>query len=147
MNRILASALLFFGATGGLAAQGVDTSVCDILSNPQSFDGKMVRVQATVAAGFDEFIIKGSSCNQPVNAIWLAYPDGTKAKAGAAAFVQLQLGRNNPAVGAIPSRLPVKLEKNKDFKQFDSALSTPYKAGGMCGLCPIHGRCHAGGTD
>jgi hypothetical protein len=29
MNRILASALLFFVATGGLAAQVVDTSVCE----------------------------------------------------------------------------------------------------------------------
>ena len=135
MNRILTTAFLCLAATCSLAAQVVDTSVCDILANPQSFDGKMVRVKATVAAGFDEFIIKTSGCTQPVNAIWLAYPEGTKAKAGPVAFVQLQLGRNNPAVVATPNRPPVKLEKNKDFKQFDSSLSTPYKTGGMCLGC------------
>jgi hypothetical protein len=74
-------------------------------------------------------------CNQHINAIWLAYPEGTKGKAGPAAFVQLQLGRNNPAAIANSSRSPVKLEKNKEFKQFDSLLSTPYKAGGMCLGC------------
>ncbi len=29
----------------------------------------------------------------------------------------------------------MKLDKNKDFKQFDSLLSTPYKTGGMCLGC------------
>lgn len=135
MSRILATALLCLAATGGLSAQAMDTSVCDVLSNPQSFDGKIVRIKATVEAGFDEFIIKGSGCNQSVNAIWLAYPEGTKAKAGPAAFVQLQLASNNPATVTVASRPPIKLEKNKDFKQFDSFLSTPSKAGGMCLGC------------
>jgi hypothetical protein len=47
----------------------------------------------------------------------------------------MQLGRNNPGSAASPNRPAVKLEKNKDFKQFDSLLSTPYKNGGMCLGC------------
>jgi hypothetical protein len=120
---------------GSLAAQVGDVSICEILANPQSFDGKIVRVKGTVTAGFDEFALRDAGCNRVINAIWLAYPEGTKGKAGPAAFVQLQLGRNNKAVAPSPSRSPVKLDKNKEFKQFDSLLSTPYKAGGMCLGC------------
>ncbi len=116
-------------------AQIVDAAFCDILAHPTSFDGKIVRIKGTVIAGFDEFAVKGLKCGQPVNAIWLAYPEGTKAKAGPVAFAQLQLARNNPVPVAPSSRAPVKLEKNKDFKQFDSPLSTSYKGGGMCLGC------------
>jgi hypothetical protein len=72
-----------------LPAQIVDITICEILANPSSFDGKTVRVKGTVSAGFDEFVLKDAACNQPINAIWLAYPEGTKGKAGPAAFVQL----------------------------------------------------------
>lgn len=135
MRRLTGLLLLGFAITAPLAAQIADVSICDVLANPQSFDGKTVRVKGTVTAGFDEFAMKDSGCNQPISAIWLAYPEGTKGKGGPAAFVQLQLGRNNPAAAANPSRSPVKLDKNKEFKQFDSLLSTPYKAGGMCLGC------------
>src|SRR4029077_3497615 len=92
-NETLACSSLFcYAMTGALAAQVADVSICEILASPQSFDGKIVRVKGTVTAGFDEFALKDAGCNQPINAIWLVYPDGTKGKAGPAAFVQLQLG-------------------------------------------------------
>jgi hypothetical protein len=135
MRRLLALVVFYPLMTLPLAAQIVDASVCDVLADPQSFDGKLVRVKGVVTAGFDEFALKDASCAQPINAIWLAYPEGTKGRAGPAAFVQLQLAKNNPAAAASPSRSPIKLEKNKEFKQFDSLLSTTYKAGGMCLGC------------
>ena len=88
-----------------------------------------------MTAGFDEFVVKDAGCNQSVNAIWIAYPEGTKGKAGPAAFMQLQLAKNNHAAVAGVNRSSVKLDKNKEFKQFDSLLSTPHKAGGMCLGC------------
>lgn len=135
LTRLTAVLLFSFAMTAPIAAQMADVSVCDILANPQSFDGKTVRVEGTVTAGFDEFVLKNAACNQAINAIWLAYPEGTKGKAGPAAFVRLQLGRNNPAAAASASRSPVKLEKNKEFKRLDTLLSTPYKVGGMCLGC------------
>jgi len=72
-----------------LHAQTVDATVCDILKNPQSFNGKIVRIKGTVSAGFDEFLVKGDGCGQKVNGIWLSYPEGTKAKSGPAAVLQL----------------------------------------------------------
>lgn len=135
MKSFLFTLVLCLAASCPSIAQITDASVCDILANPQSFDGKIVRVKGTVAAGFDEFVIKGSGCGQPVNAIWLAYPEGTKAKAGPLAVVQLQLGRNNSAPAANANRASVKLDQNQDFQQFDSLLSTPYKSHGMCLGC------------
>ena len=93
-----------------LSAQVVDSTVCDILANPQSFDGKIVRIKGVVIAGFEEFAIRGSSCNQMVNAIWLAYPEGTKGRAGPAALLRLQLGKNHPAATTNISRAPVTLD-------------------------------------
>jgi hypothetical protein len=118
-----------------LAAQIMDATVCDILANPQSFDGKIVRIKGVVIAGFEEFAIKGLGCNQMVNAIWLAYPEGTKGKAGPVASLRLQLGKNNAATVANVHRTPITLDKNKDFKSFDTLLSTPAKTNGMCLGC------------
>jgi hypothetical protein len=118
-----------------IRARITDATVCEILSNPHAFDGKMVRVKGVVIAGFEEFSIKGSDCNQTVNAIWLSYPNGTKAKSGPAAFMRLQLAKNSPLSVATVTRIPVKLEKNKDFKDFDKSLSTPAKTSAMCMGC------------
>ena len=118
-------------------AQAVDTTVCEILGNPQSFNGKIVRIKGTVAASFDQFVIKGAGCGINVNRnIWLSYPEGTKAKAGPAVMVQVQPARNFAGDVPVVQRTPVTLDKNsKDFKLFDSQLATPYQKGGMCLGC------------
>ncbi len=119
-----------------LQAQVTDSSVCDILANPQSFDGKLVRIKGVVVAGFEEFAINGSGCGRAVNSIWLSYPEGTKAKAGPVAILRLQLAKNHSAtVSSTISRPAVALERNKDFKTFDNALSTPAKMSGLCLGC------------
>lgn len=118
-----------------LYAQIAAATVCDILANPQSFDGQIVRIKGFVIAGFEEFAIKGSGCGKTVNAIWLAYPEGTRGKAGPAAYLRLQLGKNYPAAVTNRTRTPVTLEKNKDFKEFDKLLSTPAKTNGVCLGC------------
>jgi len=118
-----------------LDAQTVDASICDILAKPSNFDGKMVRVRATVAAGFDEFIAKGSGCGLPINALWLAYPEGTRGKAGPVATLHLLPAKNATFAAPAPDSTAVKLEKSKDFASFDSSLSTPVKLKGVCLGC------------
>jgi hypothetical protein len=134
MKRLLAFALVC-AFSCCLHAQVVDATVCDILKNPPSFDGKIVRIKGTVTAGLDQFVIKGADCGELLNGIWLSYPEGTKAKAGPAAFLQLQPARNFAGTVTPVERKPVTLEKTKDFKQFDSLLSAPYKGSGMCLAC------------
>ena len=66
---VLIGLILAFGC--GLHAQAaapVDVNVCDVVKNPASFDGKMVRIKGTVVAGFDEFVIKDATdpnCGYP----------------------------------------------------------------------------------
>lgn len=134
MNRLLVLALLAACASC-LHAQAVDTTVCDILKNPTAFNGKTVRIKATVTAGFDQFALEDSGCGQLVNAIWLAYPEGTKAKAGPVAVVELQPAQNFAGAVETPARTPVTIEKNKDFKQFDSLLAAQFKQDAMCLGC------------
>jgi len=118
-----------------LHAQAVDATVCDILQNPESFNGKIVRIKGTVAASFDRFEIEGPACGQHVNGIWLAYPEGTKGKAGPVALVELQPARNFAGTVDSAERAPVQLDKSKDFKQFDSLLAAPAKDDAMCLGC------------
>jgi hypothetical protein len=118
-----------------LHAQVVDTTVCDILKDPASFNGKMVRVKGLVTAGFDQFAITDKGCGDQVNAIWLDYPEGTHGKAGPVARLQLQPARNFTGTLQPPQQTPVKLDKNAEFKTFDSLLSTVHKVNGMCMGC------------
>lgn len=135
MKRVLITlACLFMGAmTAG--AQTVDARVCDILAHPGDFNGKMVRITGTVIAGFDEFVIRDTSCKQAVNAIWLDYPAGTKAKAGPMAVVTLQLAKNSPGQATAVSETPVTLDTGGDFRKLDSILSAPAKTPGRCLGC------------
>lgn len=138
MKRILLPALclLIFGY--GLHAQVVDTTVCAVIKNPTSFDGKIVRIKATAAAGFDEFILKDGDCGAPVNGIWLDYPAGTKGKAGPAAVLQLSPAHNFAGKFTAPTRTDVTLDKSKDFKQFDGWLAQQHNP--LAGICPGCGR-------
>lgn len=134
MKRILALAsCIAFSCC--LHAQAVDTTACDILKDPQSFNGKIVRIKGTVRVGFDQFVVTAPGCGQHVNAVWLDYPEYSDAKAGPAALLQLQPAHNFSGTVPAVERTSVKLEKDKDFKQFDTLLSTPYKTKGVCLGC------------
>jgi len=136
MKRVFVLSLFLCAFTCGLYAQAVDTTVCDVVKNPKSFDGKTVRIKGTVVAGFDQFIVKDGDCGYPVNGIWLSYPQGTKGKAGPVALLQLFPAHDFAGTVAAPTRTPVALEKSKDFKQFDSLLSQSHNKGtGVCLGC------------
>ena len=137
---ILACMVLGFG--GELYAQAaapVDTTVCDVVKKPELLNGKIVRIKGTVIAGFDEFVIKDSTdsnCGFPVNAIWLAYPPGTKGKAGPAAILTIEPAKNFAGKYTPATRAAVTLDKSKDFKQFDSLLAQKHEKGAdMCLGC------------
>jgi hypothetical protein len=137
MKRVLVLALFACTCACGLFAQAVDTTVCAVLKNPASFDGKIVKIKGTVVAGFDQFIIKDSSpCGLQVDGIWLSYPQGTKGKAGPVALLQVQPAHNFAGTYTAPTRAAVTLDKSKDFKTFDGLMSQPHNKGaGMCLGC------------
>ncbi|MGP8251173.1 MAG: hypothetical protein ACLQHF_04015 [Terracidiphilus sp.] len=134
MKRILAAVFLFALALS-LHAQAIDATVCDILKDPQGFNGKIVKIKGTVKAGLDEFVVVDANCGLPVNAIWLSYPEGANAKSGPLAMVDLEPASNFAGTVEEVQRTQVKLEWNKDFKQFDQLLATPVKSANMCLGC------------
>ncbi len=132
MKRLLILAGLILGLGVCLRAQAVDTTVCDVVKNPASFDGKMVKITGTVVVGFDHFILEDSkdpNCGFQVDGIWISYPDGTKGKAGPEAMVTIQPARNFSGKFTPPTRTPVTLQKDKEFKQFDSLLAQTHQKG------------------
>jgi hypothetical protein len=135
MKRFLFVALFVCVGACALQAQVVDTTVCDVLKNPASFNGKIVRIKGTVSAGLDQFMVRGAECGQPVDGIWLAYPEGTRGKAGPDALLELQPAHNFAGKYTAPTRTPVKLEKDKAFKQFDSMLAEVHKGPYICLGC------------
>ncbi len=137
MKRVFSLALFLCAFTGGLYAQAVSTTVCDVLKNPKSFDGKMVSIKGAVVAGFDQFVVTGGDCGQDVNAIWLSYPEGAKVKSGPLAMLQLEPAHNFAGPAAAETRTSVTLQKDKEFKKFDSLLSQYHSKGtGLCPGCP-----------
>lgn len=129
MKRFLFLALLVCAGACALHAQIVDTTVCDVLKNPASFNGKIVRIKGTVSAGLDQFMIRGPECNQQIDGIWLAYPEGTKGKAAPDAMLELQPAHNFAGKYTAPTRAAVTLQKDKAFKQFDSMLAEVHNKG------------------
>jgi hypothetical protein len=124
-------------ATCGLYAQAVDTTVCAVLNDPASFDGKTMRIKGTVVAGFDQFVVDDGDCGKSVNGIWLAFPPGTKAKSGPFAMVELEPSHNFAGKVVRATGPAVVLARDKAFKQFDSLLAQRHdQSDGVCLGCP-----------
>jgi hypothetical protein len=132
LAQILAAAAIVCAAVDA-HAQATDTTVCAVLKNPKTFDGKMVRIKGTVVTGLDQFVLNDGDCGKEVNSIWLAYPQGAKAKSGPLAMLELEPAHNFAGTVTPATRTAVTLEKDKAFKQFDSVLAQQHH--GPTGLC------------
>lgn len=136
MKRLLTLAAILCAAAWA-HAQATDTAVCAVLKNPKAFDGKMVRVKGTVVTGLDQFVLNDGDCGKQVNSIWLSYPQGAKVKSGPLAMLELEPAHNFAGTATSPRRAAIALEKDKAFKQFDSALAQQHRAAsGLCLACP-----------
>lgn len=127
MKRLCGLTLLLGALACGAFAQTVDTTVCAVLKDPASFNGKTVRITGTVNTSFDQFVVSNGDCGKDVNGIWLAYPPGTKAKSGPIAMVELAPARNFAGTAAPAARPAVTLTRDKSFKEFDSLLAQKHE--------------------
>jgi hypothetical protein len=81
------------------------TTVCDIASHPEQFDGKIVRVEARIRSEIEVFGITDPR-NKCKNIFWLTYPDEADA--------------THP--GSTIKRTPVDLRKDEQFELFEKYL-------------------------
>jgi len=118
------------------AAAPPEVTVCQVLEKPADFNGKIVTLKSVqVIAGFDTFEIVDHTCKQPINGIWLDYPDGTRGKAGPVELVYPQAASNASFNPPAAPATPVSLSKDKNWGDFDKALSTPARTKGLCLGC------------
>jgi len=52
----------------------IATSLCEILKNPEQFDGKIVRVRATVVLAFETSLLKDNGCGSNAS-VWASWED------------------------------------------------------------------------
>lgn len=123
MKRACSLAILMLVSSAG--AQTVQTSVCEVTRSPASFDGKMVRLRATVASGFEAFGIRDPE--DKCGVIWLTY-------AGGGPVASTSFGPATPNL----QRPPVTLKNNRQLKRFQKLLSAemyPRSRGNLCMAC------------
>jgi hypothetical protein len=127
MLRVFINLAIWIAVAELLPAQTtpVDTTICDIAVHPQDFDGKAVRLRATVLAGFEVFAIRDPQ-NDCAN-IWLSF-------AGGGPEASLSFGAQTPAM--VRPELP--LTRDRRFRQFVGLLDAemyPRERGHLCIAC------------
>jgi hypothetical protein len=85
----------------------LNTTVCDIASHQERFDGKIVRVRAQINSGIEVFGLSDPD-RKCKNIFWLTYPDLAHT--------------SQPQVGSAIKHIPVELRKDQQFVLFEKYL-------------------------
>ncbi len=71
---IVLTASTAWARTGGPATAPPTVSFCDLLANPQAFDGQWIQVQGHISVAFEDFSLYEPACDRPLTrSIWLQY--------------------------------------------------------------------------
>jgi len=69
--------LLILAASVALAASGIDNpqtvAFCDLLNNPQAFEGKLIRVRALYLTDFEKAVLTAPACAVPRPVTWVSF--------------------------------------------------------------------------
>lgn len=98
----------------------IETSVCEILENPSSFNNKLVKVRGHVSVSFEYSTLEGEGCS---DALWFALADGSgppglvitvngSGKAG---------GKNSKGAPVRP--VTVKLVRDSHFEKYEHYMT------------------------
>jgi hypothetical protein len=107
-------------------AQTIATNVCAIGRDPAAFDGKIVRLRATIVSGFEASGIRDPEDDRACT-IWLTY-------SGGGPVASTSLVRATTTV----QRPPIKLKKDRHFRRFQNLLHAemhPRDRGNFCISC------------
>jgi len=105
------------------ADEPIKTTLCDLVKEPERFNGKMVEVRATVFYGFEASLLRDKSCSAD---IWLS--------AGFSVDMTLPGGSQKPTGPRIT------LKKDGDYQRMADYLSKNYmnNEGKPCMYCPLY---------
>jgi hypothetical protein len=113
------------GQSGLVQQIPIDTSICEIATNPWAFNNKIVRVHGHVSGNFEYSEIEGDGCDQ---SIWFAYGDSS-GPPGLAAYVAggaMPGGENDEGGRTAP--VDVKLIRDSNFRKFERLMVARVKA-------------------
>ena len=98
-------------ADADAAGGPVPTTLCELVQQPGSFNGKMVSVRGLVEIAFEDFELRGEDCDgRKLDGVWLEYGKGPKKQPTTWCCGDLT-PRDEPA-----------LRKNADFRAFHRYL-------------------------
>jgi hypothetical protein len=106
----------------------IKTTPCDLVKEPERFNGKVVRVNSRVSIAFEDFELSDSGCDgKKIDGIWLEYGKGPKRQP------------TTWCCGDMVPRDPLALVENNDFRTFHRYL-TAHKTTNGCheGQCYLY---------
>jgi hypothetical protein len=83
----------------------IKTTICELVKNPEPFNGKLVQVRATVRTGFEHSLVEDKSCD---SRIWFTGPGAT----------YMTIGRPPAPTGAA-----VVLKDDREYRRMERYLS------------------------
>ena len=113
------------GRVSERGADPVATGVCDLIREPERFNGMIVSVRGRILIAFEEFRLDSGACEKGSDRdVWLEYGRGPK---------------RQPTIwccGDTIPRDPLQVKLNKDFELFNHYLSDQFQTrdclGGVC---------------
>jgi hypothetical protein len=122
----------------------ISITLCQIVRNPEQFDGKMVRVRATVVTGFEASILNDNTCGSDAS-VWFSYGDDRHTPSAATEYALIS---SLPDIKypeslhwrPVEVRPLITVKADSEFKRFDSYLSKQFKPKGrnLCISCPLY---------
>jgi len=120
------SAVLFIFAVVAVCEEPVaKVTVCQLKSDPSSYNHKVVEVTGFVEHAFENFSVYDPTCpSWPW--IWLEY--GGTSKSGTMYCCGVSADRSRPKE-LVVEKIPIPLVVNKEFADFDKAIQPPFRSG------------------
>jgi hypothetical protein len=112
-------------AIGPCEEQPQSVTVCQLKSDPPSYNHKLVEVTGFVSHDFEDFTLFDPTCpSWP--AVWLEY--GGTAKSGTMYCCGVTADRNRPQEMVLEN-IPIPLVENDQFREFDKQIQPPFRSG------------------
>jgi hypothetical protein len=112
----------------GRSNHAIKAMLCDVVKDPERFNGKMVSVRGLVQIGFEDFELSASACKGPkIDGVWLEYGKGPP---------------KQPTTWCCGDMIPqdsLPLDQNRDFPNFHRYLiaQMPSCCAGQCYLYSV----------
>src|SRR5882724_3327831 len=112
------------------ADEPIKTALCELVKEPDRFNGKIVQVRAAIATGPESIVVADDACS---GSIWLSVGEWPTTNAREFAYINSIMDIRTPDRldwKPLPTLYPVILKKNRAFRRFEKYLGQQYKSKG-----------------